>query len=200
MPKSWFFEIYEDTPEEEAANLMEHSTLTLDLSSHDEGSKSERDDRGKENCPPEGYDAPTASRSAGEGSVAAAPKFVKKCEIVRVKVASEKMDDGEREPLSDLETEPFIPEGLTRESCVVVQPTPERSASVVEGKEVAPFTAGLGKKASSGSVVDAPVVDEGKVKGDIIVWEDKAEVEESVGSEVESEKGVVVADENAAPV
>lgn len=52
MPKSWFFDIHEDTAEEEAANLMEHSTGILDISSDDEAGPSKKDDRGKENVPP----------------------------------------------------------------------------------------------------------------------------------------------------
>lgn len=50
---SWFFEIHEDTPEELATNLMEHSTCTLDLSSDEESRVRERDERGKENVPPQ---------------------------------------------------------------------------------------------------------------------------------------------------
>lgn len=161
MPKNWFFDIYEDTPEEEAANLMEHSTLTLDLSSDEESSKKEKYDRGKENMPPEGYDAPTASRAA----------VVKKTEIVRKKVIVDEMDDGQRSPLSDLETESFIPEGLDKESHVVVDESPEKPvATKLDVKNVfaapVPFTAGADKEVM-------PVVNgEGDVKGEVIVWED----------------------------
>lgn len=106
MPKGWFFDIYEDTPEEEAANLMEHSTLTLDLSSDDEACKKDAaDERGKENMPPADYDAPARM---------VAPV------LVRTKIVKDEMDEGLRTPLSDLETDPFIPEGLDKESVVVV--------------------------------------------------------------------------------
>ncbi|KAF2166395.1 hypothetical protein M409DRAFT_55230 [Zasmidium cellare ATCC 36951] len=157
MPKSWFFEIYEDTPEEEAANLMEHSTLTLDLSSDDECVKKEKSDRGKENTPPEGYDAPTASQPA--------PKQIKKTEIIRKKVVTEEMDDGERSPLCSLETDPFIPEGLDKDSHVVVDEVQKTEAKELFTAPV-PFTAG--EKKSSSVVVDG----KGDVKGEIIVWED----------------------------
>jgi len=165
MPKNWFFEIYEDTAEEEAANLMEHSTLTLDLSSDEESSKKERCDRGKENMPPEGYDAPTASRAA----------IVKKSDIIRKKVVVEEMDDGLRSPLSDLETDPFIPEGLDKDSHVVVDESLEKStaaATKLDAKDLfaapVPFAAGADKEAASMSVVSG----EGEVKGEIVVWED----------------------------
>ncbi|WPB06629.1 uncharacterized protein RHO25_011286 [Cercospora beticola] len=157
MPKNWFFEIYEDTPEEEAANLMEHSTLTLDLSSDDEGEMGKKEVyRGKENTPPEGYDAPTASSSSPRAAVTTTT------EIVRKKVlAKDEMDDGSRSPLSDLETEGFFPEGLSKESFVVVDE--EKTVAVVAAAAV-----------EAEEVVDVPVVDvKGDVKGEIIVWENE---------------------------
>jgi hypothetical protein len=49
----WFFDIHEDTPEQEAANLMEHSASVLDISSDDDlSTKNRNEDRGKENVPP----------------------------------------------------------------------------------------------------------------------------------------------------
>lgn len=183
MPKNWFFDIYEDTPEEEAANLMEHSTLTLDLSSDEESSKSAKDDRGKENVPPEDYDAPTASRVTTEPT-SIAPKRVKKTDIIRRKVETDKMDDGERSPLSDLEADDFVPEGVDKDSHVVVEPTPERPKSTFTSTKVdvqnlfatpVPFAAGSTKKTSTmpPKFFDLPVVSsDGDIKGDIIVWED----------------------------
>ncbi|KAK3062412.1 hypothetical protein LTR53_019379, partial [Teratosphaeriaceae sp. CCFEE 6253] len=110
MPKAWFFAIHEDTPEETAGILMEHSTLTLDLSSDDEDGKLGRDDRGKENCPPEGYEAGVASRAVEAGGVALGVVGGGE-EVVRRKIVTDEMDDGERAPLADLETEAFFPEG-----------------------------------------------------------------------------------------
>lgn len=159
MPKAWFFDIYEDTPEEEAANLMEHSTQTLDLSSDDECVQKEKSDRGKENTPPEGYDAPTASRPA--------PKQIKKTEIIRKKLVVDEMDDGERSPLSDLETDTFIPEGLDKDSHVVVDEVPKPDVKdLFAAPAPVPFTAG--EKKTSNVVVDG----KSDVKGEIIVWED----------------------------
>jgi len=100
MPKDWFFDVYEDTPEEEAATLMEHSTLTLDLSSDDESSRKEKDDRGKENVPPGDYDVPRRVS----------------VEIVRKKVQGDAMDDGARSPLSDLEAELFGEDDATADA------------------------------------------------------------------------------------
>lgn len=123
MPTNWFFDIYEDTADETAHNLLEHSTLTLDLSSDEESSKAERNDRGKENTPPEGYDGPTASRPAGEAAaVAAGSTKAKKMDLIRKRILAspDEMDDGLRSPLSDLETDPFIPAGLDKSSHVLV--------------------------------------------------------------------------------
>ena len=215
MPKNWFFDIYEDTPEEESATLMEHSTLTLDLSSDEESNKKERDDRGKENMPPEDYDAPTASRPATESAVAA-PKHVKKADIIRRKVVTDAMDDGQRSPLSDLETDDFVPEGLDKESFVTVNPTPEKPTATSYKLDVAnlfatavPFIAGFGQKSDvktpSKSLYDMPIVNkDGDVKGDIIVWEDSPS-SEPVNSPSLPPKGdatsgkAVLGDENVQP-
>ncbi|GIZ47106.1 hypothetical protein CKM354_001020600 [Cercospora kikuchii] len=183
MPKNWFFEIYEDTPEEEAANLMEHSTLTLDLSSDDEGEMGKKElYRGKENTPPEGYDAPTAS------SPRPATAVTTMTEVVRTKVlAKDEMDDGSRSPLSDLETEGFFPEGLSKESFVVVdEETPvvavvkdvpavvAEEIVVTEGVVAAQEAAAAEEVVAAKDVVDSPVVDaKGDVKGEIIVWQDE---------------------------
>ena len=208
MPKNWFFEIYEDTPEEEASNLMEHSTLTLDLSSDDESEKKLNDERGKENMPPEGYDAVTASRQVGDAG-AAAPARVKKADIVRKKVVAEEMDDGERSPLANLETEPFFPEGLDKEAHVIVGPTPEKSRE--ESKSIfaapVPFTAGSEQKSGkkSSGLVSTPLVNsQGEVKGEITIWDDGSSSEAVPSADVSpktfcEDKGKAVDDENALP-
>jgi len=181
MPKNWFFEIYEDAPGEEAANLMEHSTLTLDLSSDDEDGKGVRDERGKENCPPEGYDAPVASRPAITDASARATKT----DLIRKKVETEAMDDGERLPLSDLETEYFIPVGLDAKSHVIVYPTPEKtsSPSLLMGDKafdiaaLFPPRAATATKAtvktSAKKLFDFVAGNEaGNIEGEIPIWED----------------------------
>ncbi|KAK3679899.1 hypothetical protein LTR78_000276 [Recurvomyces mirabilis] len=209
MPKGWFFEIYEDSPEEEASNLMEHSTLTLDLSSDEESSKKTRDDRGKENTPPVGYDAPAASRAV-EASVGA-PRQIKKTGIIRRKIVGDDMDDGERSPLSELETDPFFPEGLDKESHVIVDGTPEKTAGPSKVDITALFTA---PQAEVESVKDEaassmPVVNaDGDLKGEIIVFEDDASTIIEPASEppaaTETTKStkveIEIYDENTVPV
>ena len=99
MPKTWMFEIHEDTPDEELGNLMEFSTQTLDLSSDEESKVQEREERGKENVPPEGMLA-TAMTMAGSRKDA--------------------MTDEPRTPLGDLDAKDFYGEGCDSNSYIVV--------------------------------------------------------------------------------
>ncbi|OQO15119.1 hypothetical protein B0A48_00501 [Cryoendolithus antarcticus] len=205
-----FFEIYEDTPEEEAAILMEHSTLTLDLSSDDEAKQAARSDRGKENTPPEGYDAPIASRAVAASVAEAllpAPTRVKKADIVRRKIVE--MDDGERTPLSDLETEPFLPEGLEKDSHVVVDAVVEQTKLKVEDLfAVKPktFTAGVKKRSrlSTSSLLPSPKKTGLEAEEPIAIFEDSEDVlttrSPACDAATMSKKDIEVAsDENAAP-
>jgi hypothetical protein len=192
MPASWDFEIYEDTPEEEASNLMEHSTQSLNLSFDEEIAKAERDDRGKENEAPEGYDAPTASRQAVSANEPAlpAPTRVKKAEIVRRKIIE--MDDGERSPLSDLDTDEFVPEGLTKDAHVVVDALPEKvkldvnSLFAVPPPTCAPSVARIEDGRASKPAVSSTISEQ----PDIVVWEDNtdAKVDESGGETTSTPK------------
>ncbi|KAF5670802.1 hypothetical protein FDENT_11123 [Fusarium denticulatum] len=56
MKASWFFDIHEDTPEQEMTNLLQHSTCVLDISSDEESQRKLNRDRAegrdKENVPP----------------------------------------------------------------------------------------------------------------------------------------------------
>lgn len=178
MPASWDFEIYEDSPEEEASNLMEHSTQSLDLSFDDEITKAQRDDRGKENEAPEGYDAPTASRQASTTTEPAlpAPTRVKKTEIIRRKIVE--MDDGERSPLSDLETDEFIPEGLTKDAHVVLDESLEKAKLDVQSlfavSPVALASPVLKKESCKASklVISSALSDQAEATESVVIWED----------------------------
>ena len=192
MPSSWEFEIYEDTPEEEASNLMEHSTQTLDLSFDDENTKAQRDCRGKENEAPEGYDAPAASRLASTANdpTPPSPTRTKKNEFIRRKIAE--MDDGERSPLSDLETEEFIPQGLEKDSKVIIDASPEKATqlNVNDLFATAPpefaldATKTQSKKAQQPTIptITASDVDAGNES--VVIWEDSVDAKD--GEAVES--------------
>ncbi|KAL6897553.1 hypothetical protein GGI43DRAFT_409371 [Trichoderma evansii] len=74
---SWFFDIHEDTPEQEMTNLLQHSTCTLDISSDEETEQRAKRDgaegRDKENIPPPDDVSQTsvqqASQAKGEDSM-----------------------------------------------------------------------------------------------------------------------------------
>ena len=96
--KGWHFEIHEDSPADEMANLMEHSTCTLEISD-DEGRQSPKGDRdNKENIPPLDFqtmgNVPTSRRDL--------------------------MTDEPRSPLGDLDAKEYYPEGCDASSIFVV--------------------------------------------------------------------------------
>lgn len=134
MPKSWFFEIHEDSPEQEAANLMEHSASVLDISSDDDCETKRRNEeleRGKENIPPPDFHLaqPRAAQSADamEMSDATPTEHVK---LPRLrKIAQDAMDE-DRKPLSDLHAADFYGEGLDASSYVTVDAGIEKPSSL----------------------------------------------------------------------
>lgn len=99
---SWVFEIYEDTPEELATNLMEHGACTLDISSDEEDARRERSSGGKENIPPPGDASQT------------------RADLSRSAVASPAKMDLERAPLGEMDVKEFWPHGDEAESLLVV--------------------------------------------------------------------------------
>ncbi|KAF1346298.1 hypothetical protein BDV97DRAFT_424315 [Delphinella strobiligena] len=207
MPSNWFFDIYEDTPEEEAANLMEHSTLTLDLSSDDESTECDGEDMGKENVAPEDYVPPSPRRAFPTTTITdpATPRSAKHDIIRRKVVGADAMDDGERSPLSDLEPEDFYPAGVTKDDFILVFESPEKNDGVTAEEDVdedvaddededehvfedenvkpdlyAPEKASL-HAACPEHLVEIPVAEgEGDVKGEILIWEDEDTADDDV--------------------
>lgn len=70
--ESWFFDIHEDTPEQEMTNLLQHSTCVLDLSSDEESEQKARrekaEGRDKENVPPSGHVSQTCARPSARAA------------------------------------------------------------------------------------------------------------------------------------
>lgn len=163
MPSSWFFAIHEDTPEEEAENLMEHSTLTLDLSSDDESATKANEDRGKENVAPEDY-SPAAASSPTRRS-RRSPKSS----------ADMDTDEAARAPLGHLDTAEFIPEGLTKDSIIIIHETPEACASEAsvaddQVKSAMPIIVSQHKDIGIADVVSK----KGDIMGEIFIFEDES--------------------------
>jgi len=101
-PSSWFFDIHEDTPEQEMTNLLQHSTCVLDISSDEESEQRARrekaEGRDKENIPP--VDDVSQTRARG--------------------MLDEMMVEKSRDPLSQLNTADFYAAGCDEASVILV--------------------------------------------------------------------------------
>ena len=156
MPKSWFFEIHEDTAEEEAANLMEHSASILDISSDDDGETKQRkleSEVGKENVPPPDWTgpAPAARRNAApvvHKGIHSKAKVAQKEENAR---QGDLMQD-DRVALADMPREDFFPEGLDEKSVEVI--TEEKKSSSLSKEATFDFVAPSPQKDTNVAAAD----------------------------------------------
>lgn len=102
----WFFDIHEDTAEQEMTNLLQHSTCVLDISSDEESvSRLERERvEGKENVPPVDDVSQTSRHRAAR--------------------AAADMDDmifeKERNPLGEMNVRDFYAEGCDESTIIIV--------------------------------------------------------------------------------
>lgn len=136
MPNSWFFEIHEDTPEQEAANLMEHSAAVLDISSDDDSETKRMNEdleRGKENIPPPDF-MPSQPSARAEQSIDTMetnePVTKEHVKLPRLrKIAQDAMDE-DRFALKELPAADFYGEGLDATSYVTVDTGIERPSSL----------------------------------------------------------------------
>ncbi|KAF1994858.1 hypothetical protein P154DRAFT_363847 [Amniculicola lignicola CBS 123094] len=136
MPNSWFFDIHEDTPEQEAANMMEHSAAVLDISSDDDldtKRRNEEQERGKENIPPPDFlplQALARARSVDGMENAGEEPAIEHVKLPRLrKIAQDAMDE-DRRPLGDLPAAEFYGEGLDATSYVTVDFQIEKPSSL----------------------------------------------------------------------
>lgn len=164
MPKGWFFEIHEDTPEQEAANLMEHSASVLDISSDDDAdTKAKLDElsRGKENVPPPDF-ALTQPRSASanvidDGEETEIEEPVKKPRMRKITLDS--MDE-DRRPLGDLQPSDFYGAGCDASSYVTVDVGIERPSRLSKEVNIHVDSASENINPVKRNVKSAPVVEE----------------------------------------
>lgn len=108
---AWFFDIHEDTPEQEMTNLLQHGTCTLDISSDEESarraSRDRAEGRDKENIPP-----------ADDVSQTSAPRFLR--------AAGPAVDpddmvvEKQRGPLAEMNVADYYAEGCDSTSVVIV--------------------------------------------------------------------------------
>ncbi|KAI9707802.1 MAG: hypothetical protein M1836_000764 [Candelina mexicana] len=189
LPKGWVFDIHEDTADDEMANIMQHSTCTLDISD-DEGSRAAKNDRGKENIPPldhpSSFAAGTVNHSNNITGPSTAATQTKACRPI-----AKMMLDEDRSPLGDLPAADFYGEGLTADSYILIPVAPSEKAGVSkEAKEVVSASAGLPKSSPSTVRKDNPTkamekVDSSLLKDateEIKIWESKS------GDEAEAKK------------
>lgn len=110
MSASWFFDIHEDTPEQEMTNLLQHSTCVLDISSDEESEQKARRERAegrdKENIPPPNDVSQTSSSRTAATSTSVS--------------ADEMSVDKARNPLSQLNAADFYADGCDEASVVLV--------------------------------------------------------------------------------
>ncbi|KAK7420220.1 hypothetical protein QQX98_002873 [Neonectria punicea] len=123
MKASWFFEIHEDTPEQEMTNLLQHSTCTLDISSDEESerkaSRERAEGRDKENIPPaDDVSQTSARRSARLG-------------------ADDMVIEKERVALGEMNTADYYPAGCDETSVIIIPADEEEQP---EKAEAAPMT------------------------------------------------------------
>lgn len=130
MPKGWFFEIHEDTPEQEAANLMEHSAAVLDISSDDDVETKKRNEeleRGKENIPPPEFLASLSHAATAEAAVETSELQIEEpVKRPRLRKFVQDAMDEDRRPLGDLPPCDFYGEGCDASSYVTVDAGIER--------------------------------------------------------------------------
>ncbi|KAK4239536.1 hypothetical protein C8A03DRAFT_32396 [Achaetomium macrosporum] len=128
MKLSWSFDIHEDTPEQEMANLLQHGTCTLDISSDEESeSRASRDraeGRDKENIPPP-EDVSQTSSARGSGAAAAAVEIDEDVLLLKG-----------RGPLAEMNVTDFYGEGCDSTSVFVVPGDEEDPEAVVDEGEV----------------------------------------------------------------
>lgn len=103
---SWFFDIHEDSPEQEMTNLLQHSTCVLDISSDEESESRLQQEHaeGKENVPP-----------ADDVSQTSRPRALR-----QVAHADDMIIEKERSPLGEMNAKEYYAEGCDDGSVVIV--------------------------------------------------------------------------------
>ncbi|KAJ4293326.1 hypothetical protein N0V90_008608 [Kalmusia sp. IMI 367209] len=196
MPKSWFFEIHEDTPEQEAANLMEHSAAVLDISSDDDAEtkmRNEELERGKENIPPPDFALaqPYAQQTSTDAMLEGAQQH-EHVKLPRLRKITQDAMDEDRKPLGDLDAKEFYGEGCDAGSYVTVDAGIERPSGLSKEFEFScPTPEKERPEASPVAAVEEPVE---KVEEAIAVYSDEpvAVQEEGVPAEVSEPQSVAV--------
>jgi hypothetical protein len=164
MPNSWFFEIHEDTPEEEAANSMEHSASVLDISSEDDAETKQRNEeleRGKENVPPSDFALTQSSTQQPADSLHDTAPLQEPVKRPRLRALAQDAMDEDRKPLGDLCPSSFYGAGLDANSYVTVNAGIEKPSGLSREVDI---NAPTPKKASK-KRVEVPAIRVSKETG-----------------------------------
>ncbi|KAI0434781.1 hypothetical protein F5Y09DRAFT_328174 [Xylaria sp. FL1042] len=113
ISSSWFFDIHEDTEEQEMTNLLQHSTCVLDISSDEESESRRERERaeGKENIPPVDDVSQTSRPRAARLAASADEMVVEK----------------ERNPLGEMDPKQYYAKDCYEDSFVLVDEEDEET-------------------------------------------------------------------------
>lgn len=124
MKASWFFDIHEDTPEQEMTNMLQHGTCVLDISSDEESeqkaTRERAEGRDKENVPPADDISQTTSRRSA-----------------RLSDENEMVVDKQRLAMGELDVTAFYAEGCD-ETSVFIVPADEDAETDIEDPQDEP--------------------------------------------------------------
>ena len=151
--KAWDFSIYEDTPDEYAANLMEHGACVLDISDDESGSPSKGDRDNKENIPPNGY------------AIGTIPPVSRR----------DMMTDDVRAPLSSLDAKDYYADGCDATSVIVV---PADDTDLTEAKAT---SSEAGKSSLSIDTILTPLQETEEQQSEVAnfeIWESESAKDE----------------------
>ncbi|KAI1327769.1 hypothetical protein F5Y16DRAFT_185134 [Xylariaceae sp. FL0255] len=121
---SWFFDIHEDTPEQEMTNLLQHSTCVLDISSDEESESRLQRERaeGKENVPP-----------LDDVSQTSRPRATRLAAHV-----DDMIIEKERNPLGEMDPKEYYSEGCDENTVIFVPGDEDEESAEQNGTTFAP--------------------------------------------------------------
>ncbi|KAK2002630.1 hypothetical protein LX36DRAFT_229091 [Colletotrichum falcatum] len=126
LKASWFFDIHEDTPEQEMTNMLQHGTCVLDISSDEESerkaSRDHAEGRDKENVPPSDDVSQTSARRSDSRTDEDDMVFEK-----------------ERRALGEMDASAFYAIGCN-ESSVIIIPADEDEVEDTTSRPILPAT------------------------------------------------------------
>ncbi|KAI1075914.1 hypothetical protein F5B20DRAFT_369958 [Whalleya microplaca] len=153
MKSTWFFDIHEDTPEQEMTNLLQHSTCVLDISSDEESESRRRRERaeGKENVPPVDDISQTSRPRAARHAAQEGDMIVEK----------------DRNPLGEMDVKEYYSEGCDENTIIIVPGDEDEQPEERSDIELAPESLSHQDDAPEPSVEDgAKSIEELMVKTD----------------------------------